>query len=92
MFPLVTSKYVQDEYGDHGLLNAVEQSLNVMEELNRESQYLEYYRDMLNRNSTCEIYQAEMSSYSASYEYITHHQMYKRWSLSTHVQLVSKSS
>lgn len=37
--------FKQDEYGDHGLLNAVEQSLNVMEELNRESQYYEYYPD-----------------------------------------------
>lgn len=37
--------FQQDEYGDHGLLNAVEQSLNVMEELNRESQYYDYYLD-----------------------------------------------
>lgn len=34
----------QEEYSDHhGLLSAVEQSLNVMEELNRESQYYDYY-------------------------------------------------
>ena len=56
------------------------------------SQYVEQFRDMVERDVVSEISQAEMSAYTGPINYITHHEVYKPGSLSTPVHLVSNSS
>ena len=55
-------------------------------------QYVEQFRDMLDRNVISLISDAELSSYTSPINYITHHAVHKPGSLSTPVRLVSNSS
>ncbi len=56
------------------------------------SQYMEQFRDMLNRNAGSLISDSKLASYTGPINYITHHTVLKPGSLSTPVRLVSNSS